>query len=238
MKQLLLIQPGAFGDIFICAPIAKYYADNGYQVDWAVTEKFSSVLESFPYVNIIPLDNELLHPDWLKSDVIKCLELAKTKKYDKVLNLADRGPHPTAQQFQEKFDVCKYRIAEVPIAEKTNLSWKRDLIKEQELFTLINPLQPYVVAAVESSHGDTTEIPDTENRKVVYIKQVDGFNIVDWFTIIEGASAVYAVESAVQCFIEGCGSAIKGEKFLLKRSSIHNNIPYTHSPSWNLNYFK
>ena len=33
-RRILIIQPGAFGDIVICLPIAQHYAMMGYKVDW------------------------------------------------------------------------------------------------------------------------------------------------------------------------------------------------------------
>jgi UDP:flavonoid glycosyltransferase YjiC (YdhE family) len=100
MKNLLLIQPGPFGDIFVCAPIAKWYADSGYKVHWPITKKFESTLEKFDYVTPIILSDEVFHADWLRSDVMKILPTVGD--YDKVINLADRGPHPTAQRPNEE----------------------------------------------------------------------------------------------------------------------------------------
>ena len=73
--RCLLIQPGAFGDIFLCAPIAKYYSDAGYKVDWPVTKKFLPTLKYFPYVNPILLSEDILDQDWLRSDVMKILPM-------------------------------------------------------------------------------------------------------------------------------------------------------------------
>lgn len=238
MKKALLIQPGAFGDIFICAPIAKWYADQGYEVHWPVTQKFIPQLESFDYVTPILLREEPLHQDWLKSDTLKALELQEG--YDKVINLSDRGPHPTAQLGGEKFDVCKYRVAGVPIDQKRNLVWSRNKTKEEDLYRKLELdtfKEDYVVAALKSSRGDYTPVPKEETRKIVEIILIEGFNIVDWYKVILNSKAIFAVESAVQCFIEGCGDKLPQKKYLLKRSTISGNQTYTHSPSWDLKNF-
>ena len=104
--KCLIIQPGAYGDIILCAPIAEYYALRGYDVYWPARAKFHSTLRKFDYVNPLLLNEDILHEDWLRSDVMKILP--STVDYDLVINLADRGPHPTAQMYWENFEQCKY----------------------------------------------------------------------------------------------------------------------------------
>lgn len=236
-KKLLMIQPGAFGDLFLCAPIAKWYFDRGYEVHWPVSKKFYDALEPFYYVTRHLLPDTTLDSDWLKSDTMLALENAS--EYDKVINLADRGPHPTAQRFGEKFDECKYRIAGVPISQKRTLTWIRSLSREIDVFNkFINDEEPFVLASLESSRGDHAAMPKEETRKVVHVAEYGQYNIVDWYLIVMRAEAIYAVESAVQCFVEGLGDRVQVPKYLLKRSTITDGIPYTHSPSWDMRYFK
>ena len=89
--------------------------------------------------------------------------------YDKVLNLADRGPHSTAQMPWENFEQCKYRIAEVPFNEKNNLVWTRDEEKEQRLVEFLDLPKNYALAHLTNSHGDETFCPET-NIPVINIK--------------------------------------------------------------------
>ena len=133
-KTLLLIQPGAYGDLFVCAPIAKFYSDIGYQVFWPVQPRFLSIIQKFNYVIPIVLSEELLDEDWLRSDVIKIFNF--NLKFDKIINLADRGPHQTAQKERENFEQCKYRLAEINIEQKHNLKWNRNIKKEKVKISL------------------------------------------------------------------------------------------------------
>jgi len=237
MKKLLLIQPGAFGDIFLCAPIAKWYFDRGWEISWPITKKFLSTISYFDYVKPIILSDEVLdRSDWLRSDVQKILPYVS--QYDKVVNLADRGPHMTAQLPWEKFDETKYRLSEVPIEEKRNLVWKRNYEKENSLYSFVNPKKPYTIASLISSHGDRAIVPNHYTTNLIEVTQIEGYNIQDWYKLIENSSTIFSVESAVQCFIEGCGDKLNQDKFLLKRSSIIDGATYTYSPSWSTRYFK
>lgn len=235
MKKLLLIQPGAFGDIFICAPIAKWYYDKGYEIHWPVTKKFLPTINYFDYVKPIILSDEVLHSDWLRSDVLKILPLVP--QYDKVLNLADRGPHTTAQTPWENFEQCKYRLSEVPFKEKNSLKWKRDLEKEDSLFKELNidASMPYALVHNTDSRNEKAAIPEI-NIPIVYVKEVSGYNIPDWYKVISGAKEIYCVESSVQQFIDGFVLSLKSDKYILKRPVVQDNCRFTVSLYWNLKY--
>jgi len=231
MKKLLLIQPGAFGDIFVCAPIAKWYADRGHEVHWPVREKFISTIQYFDYVKPILLPETVLHSDWLRSDVMKIL--TNVSNYDKVINLADRGPHSTAQLPSENFEQCKYRLAEVPFSEKNNLVWTRNIESEDKLWSIINPPDQYVVAHLENSHGDRASMP-TQSLPIIEITQVEHFNIQDWYPIIKKAKKVYCVESSVHQFIDGTLNQYEKDYFLLKKGPVQQGTRHTVSKFWNL----
>lgn len=238
-KTLLLIQPGAFGDIFTCAPIAKHYSDLGYTVYWPTTNKFKPTVNYFDYVEHIMLDDAVLHPDWLRSDVIKCLKLIPKLNPTKILNLADRGPHPTAQMGYEKAEEAKYRLSELDFDVKNTLVWSRNLDKENELYDrVVGDCGEYIVGHLVSSRNDRTSIPTNEKRKLIEIQEIVGFGIPDWYKIIKNAKAVYCVESSVQCFIDGFSKDLKSPKYLLSRSTLKPGTRYTISKNWSLDYMK
>ena len=237
--KALMIQPGAYGDIFVCAPIAKWYADRGYEVHWPVRKQFISTLVRFPYVTPILLPERTLDADWLRSDVMQILPMVD--EYDMVINLADRGPHPTAQRPGENFEQCKYRMAGVPIEEKYKLSYNKDMQKEMRLFqervanVFQDPYVSYAVAHREDSHGTKAEMPKIW-LPVVDIVPVEGYDIVDWGLVIACASEVYCVESGVHQFMDGIGTAVPNRKYLLRRESVPENCKYTLSPTWHTEY--
>ena len=218
MKKLLLIQPGPYGDILVCAPIAKWYADRGYKVYWPITEKFLSMLDRFDYVTPILLSDEVLHSDWLRSNVMKIIPMMNG--YDKILNLADRGPHATAERIGlENFEQCKYRLGKVPFEEKYNLQWTRNRAKEQDLYdSVVGESSPYVFAHVGSSKGAEAKIPDEEFRLVVKAAEVPGYDMVDWYKVITEAEKIYCTESSFQALVDGFYKKTK-DRFILAREA-------------------
>lgn len=241
-KTALLIQPGAFGDIFTCAPIAKHFHDEGIEVHWAVPEKYKDHLNSITaeYAKTIVLDDVSFpqEPDWLRVAAYQCYNMARG--FDIVIDLADRDPRGGKQLPKETPEETKYRLAGLPFNIKHALTWKRDIKKEKSLYAqVVGDLGEYVVASLGSSHGDRTELPEEETRRVIEITPKEGYNIVDWFEVIQRAKAVYCVESAVQCFVDGCISQLPSTqpRYLLKRSSIKNNKPYTVARYWDFSHF-
>ena len=252
-KTCLIIQSGAMGDIFVLAPIAKFYSDKGYLVYWPVREQYYNLVKTYlPYVHptIITEDKfPRVHQDWLRSDTINLHKVTQAFKYDLIIDTSDRGVEPM-QKPDETFEKYKYRAAGVPFNLKYELNWRRDKQKENDLKAVLEANYDidfsndhYVVAHLESSHGDKTELPADEYRKVIYVTAINGFEIPDWYGVITGAKAVYAVESSVQQFVDGAMKQIKEESpdmkfYLLSRSSLKPGERYTESTRWSKKYMK
>tara|TARA_R100000353_G_scaffold73732_1_gene56325 strand:+ start:5544 stop:6260 length:717 start_codon:yes stop_codon:yes gene_type:complete len=216
MKKLLLIQPGAFGDIIVCAPIARFWANAGYKVYYPARKKFHSLINSLDYVTPITLDEEELHPDWLRSDVMKILPTVND--YDLVLNLADRGPHPTAQKPFEKGAVCKYRLAKVPLEEQYNLVWSRNKEKEDYIYDTYVNCSEYAFVHATSSDNEEITLPNI-SLPIVKNEAPSGYNIFDWYKVLCNAKEIYCSESALHCFCDGISNDITSQRYLLPRQA-------------------
>jgi hypothetical protein len=243
----LVIQSGAMGDIFIVAPIAKYYSDKGFLIYWPVRDKYFNLVANYlPYVSALYIDDEKyprLHHDWLRSDTMHLQKLAQKGNYDLVIDTSDRDQKPN-QQSWEGFEQYKYRIANVPFHYKNHLSWKANKEKENDLIAIIEETHninilkdQYITCHLLSSHNDKAFLPKDEVRYCVEITEIPGFEIPDWYPIIANSKALYAVESAVHQFIDGCIHRLRYhnkdiELYLLSRSSLAPGESYTISQYW------
>lgn len=242
MLKCLVIQPGAYGDILVCAPIAKYYSDNGYDVYWPITNKFMSMLSRLDYVKPILLDDRTLDSDWLRSDVIKCTELINNKiiEPDLILNLAERGGYNVFPLTYGNFEQRKYEYASVPFEYKNTLKWTRNIEKENSLYELLVDDENYIFAHLESSRGDVAKLPDRildEKIKVISCEVLDNYNIYDWYKVIINAKEIYCVESSIHQFIDGFSNDIKHiPKYILSRATLSKGQTYTISKNWDKKY--
>tara|TARA_R110000765_G_scaffold24535_2_gene61342 strand:- start:6309 stop:7010 length:702 start_codon:yes stop_codon:yes gene_type:complete len=214
VKKLLLIQPGAFGDIIVCASIAKWYADRGYEVTYPAREKYHSLLSKLSYIKPVVLNEDELDSDWLRSDVLKILP--ECSNYDLIINLADRGPHPTAQLPWEKNQEAKYRLSRVPREEQYNLVWDRDIEKENFIYDKYVTSTPYAFVHNTSSDGEDINLPAI-SLPIVKNDTPSGYNIFDWYKVICHAEEIYCTESALHCFCDGIANDITSKRFLLPR---------------------
>lgn len=231
-KKCLIIQPGAAGDIILCAPIAEYYYELGYDVYWPARKQYRELIERLPHCNYVELNPTNNDPDWLRSDVNDVLRCV-VGQFDKILNLADRGPHPTAQLSNENFEQCKYRLAKVDWIIKSALSWSRDRNKEFDLYSKkVGALKKYAFIHNTSSHGETVSV----NTALPIVYADSEGCIYDWYGVIRGASEIYCCESAFHQFVDGISRHLDRDvkKFLLPRSAAAKGTRFTISEGWDM----
>ena len=233
--KVFIGQPGAFGDILVCAPIAKYYADQGHDVYWPIGTEHLSMVEQFPYVTPIPLPKVSLvsHSDPREVLFISRIMMGQSIAEDigaTYLNLGDRPitPRNEGETIEEK----KYRVAHVPFEEKYKLSWNRNKTKEDSLLEYLGASGEYTFAHLDQSDGTSCSLPQEYNN-VVKCSPVEGYNILDWYKVITQASTIYCIESSFQCFVDGLGDDIEdSKKFLLSKTHTFTTV----SEKWNKIY--
>ena len=233
--KVFIGQPGAFGDILVCAPIAKYYADQGHDVYWPVGTEHLSIVEQFSYVNPIPLPKVALvaHADPREVLFISRIMMGQSIAEDMgatYINLGDRPNTPLLED--ETVEEKKYRIAQVPFEEKYKLSWTRNKEKEDSLFSHITPSGEYTFVHLDQSDG-TSAAFQTKEDNIVKCVPIEGYNILDWYKVISKASTIYCIESSLQCFVDGLGDKIDdSKKFLLSKTHAFTTV----SEKWNKIY--
>jgi len=233
--KVFIGQPGGFGDILVCAPIAKYYADQGHHVYWPVGTEHLSMVEQFPYVTPIPLPKVALvaHSDPREVLFISRIMMGQSIAEDMgaiYLELGDRPPTP--RNDGETVEEKKYRVGNVPFEEKYNLVWDRNKPKEDSLCEYLEASGEYTFAHLDQSDGTSVPLSIKEDN-IVKCVPVEGYNILDWYKVITQASTIYCVESSLQCFVDGLNDKIDSStRFLLSRDNSFTTV----SKNWNKVY--
>lgn len=222
-KRLGIIQSRGLGDIVIALPIARWYADQGWDIYWPICEQFvPSFKDSAPWVKWIPIPTD---PQgrffW---DVP--MERLKNFKVDETLCLYQAlTNHPefsNERWFQyTKFDQYKYIQAGVPFKQKWTLDQciTRDPQREQALYDKIVKNPNYAVVHLEGSdhraNFDWSIIP--EDWQAVEISQQSD-SIWDWLKIIEGAQSIIMVDSVYANIVDQL--ALGDDRYFIQRSHI------------------
>lgn len=185
LKTMLIIQPGRSGDIIINLPIAKYFSEY-YLVKWQCPKKYHDIFENIDYCK--PVES-------------------KAGNYDKVLDLSfGFGGPPEAwwQQNKKLFDSfvrAKYHLAGVDILNRWKLSWERNENKENELYDhIVEKYGEDYILVHETTHKGTYVTIDKGNK--VEFAPIEGYNIFDWYKVIENAKEIHCIDSLLSNFIE------------------------------------
>jgi len=185
-KNILIIQPGRFGDIVICLPIAKYYFDAGYEVDWLVPPEYVSMFRNINYCTPIDKINQHYY------DVID-------------LSFGFNGPPEAWWQVTKprwsSFVEAKYFLAHTPLEEKWSLSWERDTDREDELFDKLDLPSRYLVYHDDGSQSSfNLELP-AELDKIKFSK-VEDYTVFDWYKVLEKAEEIHCIDSLLCNFVD------------------------------------
>lgn len=201
-RRLGIVQPGRIGDVIICLPIAKWYADRGYYVIWPVASYIAEQMINYiDYVHFIPISG-------LDCAISRNILYANCNT---VIDLAFSFPNSTpfndsiyaAQKSLKTFDEIKYDIANVPFSEKWNLTFKRNKVAEEALYDGLVSGVPYTLIHLEGSTQSVECIP-SGHQHVVHVKPLSK-SLFDWCGIIERADCIVAVDSCLANLVEQSG---------------------------------
>jgi len=186
-KTLLINQPGAVGDIVRCLPIAKYYADQGYRVDWLCPRRFHSLFQYVDYVKPV---------------------LSNIASYSKTIDLSfginqhsDVHKKWIAERVNlHSFLTYKFQLAEVPFSNK--LIYSRNEDRENQLYKDLgcDKMDRFALCHLDSNYGDpavcSTDLPRID------FKPVGDYTIFDWRKVIEAASEIHCIDSSLANFVD------------------------------------
>ena len=204
-KKLGIIQSRGLGDIMIALPIAKHYADNGYEIYWPICEQWVEQMNHYcPWIKWIPVT-----PDTGEFFYDIPMERLKNFKVNETLCLYQSlTGHPdfTEEPFFQhtSFDRYKYLKAGVPFLNKWKLAEciTRDAEREQAMFDKVVKNKNYVVTHLTASwHNadfDQSSIPN--DWQIIPITN-DGY-VLDWLKVIEEAECVVMTDSVMANIVD------------------------------------
>jgi len=193
MRRLGIIQPGKIGDIIICLPIAKWYADKGYEVIWPVDKNIvNNFIDYIDYVNFIPVDFDCFAAHQA------CFNAGCNKIIDLAFYIPNANPFNTENYIKQdtySFDEYKYFIADVPFEEKWNLKINRNLEREQKLLQSLNRDLYILVQDTSSDFKRAITINGDSSTRIDIDRRTE--SVFDWIGAMEKAQQLIIIES---CF--------------------------------------
>lgn len=222
MKKLGIIQPGKIGDIIICLPIAKWYADRGWNVIWPVHKDIiNNFIGYVDYVQFIPLnDFNCMAAHQL------CFQNSCNRVIDLAFTLPGANSHNTDWYLNHNdslsFDEMKYAIAEVPFEEKWNLQIDRNVEYENKLLEeLTKGGYPtgsewgYVIRQTQSSDTKKDYVWPFWKDLTIDITDKTG-SVFDWIKLLETAKGHVLIESCFSNLVDQLNIKVPEQILLLK----------------------
>lgn len=213
-ERLTIIQPGRIGDILLVLPIAYSYYKNGFDIIWPVANEYVNIFRNINFLShmfVYNIGSIYEHTGkYLKNNSIR---LATNPYIDLAIGFGDIELDKRWRETKLSFDTWKYSEAKLEYQKKYDLCdfIARDLDKEIELmkFKGINK-GDYIVIHEDGSHGrhfDFNRIIGYNHigSKIIKIDKEENYNIFDWLKILEGAKAIYCVDSCIANLVDQYG---------------------------------
>jgi predicted nucleotidyltransferase len=219
-----IIQSRGLGDLIIALPIARNYADQGYEVFWPICEEFMpSMTRAAPWVRWIPLKTDQ-HGNFFYFHAYGNL---KYRELDEIVCLYQYLSNMPELSDPTLFPICKfdqYKYAKVGMALKDKLRLPecitRDPAAERELKERVVTRDRYIVVHLEGSSA-RVDLDFSDIDPAVQIVEIrEGFtdNIFDWLGVLEGAEAMYMIDSCFSNMVDAYD--LCRDKWFIQRSKM------------------
>jgi heptosyltransferase-2 len=169
-KRALILKLGAIGDVVMAIPAARLLADNGYTITWVVGRAAAPVLQLYPWLNLIVVDDAPL----LRGSITQRL-----RAFPALWRAIPSG----------EYDLCatlyfdpRYKLLTLPIRAKRKLLLTQDnrelsLLPGRHhtdeyariLLGLKDEARPQQLAPVRPATMPPSPIPRTEKPRVVLV---------------------------------------------------------------------
>ena len=230
-KKLGIIQSRGLGDLVIALPIARYYADQGWDIVWPICEEFIPHMQPVaPWVQWVPVttdrgaffyDIPLQRLRNLKCDEILCLYQA----------LTGHKFHEEKYFQHTSFDQYKYIQAGVPFLNKWRLAEciTRNPEREQALYDKVVQNPNYVVVHLQGSDHKASYDPSIVPQDWQTIEITEQTDCIwDWLKVLENAQSLILVDSVFANIVDQLG--IGDDRYFISRS--HIGLTPVHGQHW------
>lgn len=204
------------GDILFIIPIIKELNDEGYNITWPINPDFLNIQKNFKYINFV--DKNTFNIDYDITEIIDVDEFTILPvRFSN--NLLGNGNPITCLP-------DKYKFFDVDLNKWRNLKWDRDYSMENKLYYDVLGLsddEEYNLINDTYSMNQKITINYDNNIKNINCNLIDGFNLLDWYKVIENATNIYTVGTSIIFLIEVIPTNKLKNYFLYPRKPIESN---------------
>ena len=191
--------------------------------------------------------------DGVKTFEIGCVSLDQSESFAKQNNCIlvncqlSLGPSSNKTDFwgdmygeEYKFSIIEKKLnCGIKYEDKFNFKWKRNLNKEQILMQLLNIKddEDFDLCHLTRDSYSKGVFPVAPNKRVIEINRINGFSLLDWYSIILKAKRIFTVQSSVQCFIDAIKSHLNHDELYLLNDPSEHDRQVVPAKKWKFNFF-
>lgn len=195
--KVIINQFAGLGDVLFIEPIYRYYFNKGFEVIAPVNTDILWIQEYIPYVQFV--DKEKYHYSYEKplQGII-----------NDTLHIPLRFAHPLLRGYdlhygddRKNWMPDKYTFLGLePVLWRT-LQFNRNYEREKQLIELLQLPEEYIF--VNNHFGGSFEKVNISVRgDAVFMRKIEGFSMIDWGLVIEGAKEIHTVETSLIYLVE------------------------------------
>ncbi len=221
MTEVIINQFFGLGDILFIEPIYRHYHNRGFKVVAPILPEYLWIAEYIPYVQF---ENKNTYP--YSYETVQQPE-------DKKLHVPLRFAHPLLRGYDLHYGddrahwmPDKYEYLGLPVDLWRTLQFNRNKEREKRLFDSLN--LPAKYNFVNNNFGGSFEkinITQKADLPCVFMEKIEGFTMLDWGMVIEGAENIYTAETSIIYYIESLKTKAK-EFHLFPRFPFMDNCEY------------
>jgi hypothetical protein len=195
MKKPIIINAfHGLGDIIFAIPIYRKLIAEGHTVIHPYIDEYGPIWKHWPEITWIPRDLLKINYDDRKE--------VETENY-KIIPLRWAGN-------QGKVDpLCmraKYTMMSMDYWDWRNVTWKRDAHAEEMLMQELGITygEKYAVVNTTFRHNRSGKVNITppEGMRVIQLKQIKGYTLLDWGRVFENAAEIHTVGTSINYILD------------------------------------
>lgn len=210
IKKIVVNQFFGLGDILFIEPIYRYLTSLNLEVIAPIQDGYIWLKDHIDYVNFKKMsefDMDYERFDFgllkMKGEIINDTLYLPTRFSDQIFR--DLKPHDSSASKYWMTD--KYRVIGLNVDEWRNISFKRNYEKENKLKEIIlgditeyDFFNPFFQNSLNIDVGLESIVQG--NLPLIKMNKIDGFSMIDWSSIIEGARKVHTVSTSLLYMIQ------------------------------------
>lgn len=198
MKYCLMKQPAGLGDILFLQKIAFEYNQKGYNIIWPVNDSYTWLGKHLRLYDFPSIDD-----DFPIKDEYQQTSHCSIRHIGEHVIVCTDGCGNGVETMKSKYDLCQINWQDWKEYLSFELNGERcdALYKQLELRN-----KPYVLSMKQMgsppNHVSDIKIPIQTDLHIEYIRFIEGYDLFDWFKVIqyaeelylEGSSPIYLIE--------------------------------------------